>query len=161
MQRWSPGTYGGITCELLLVVENILGETNGSMSFWVARVTLYFLGGNEWVRSHVTRCVHSLSSRPGGRSSQGALTKATAMWQSLDVADALSYRSSQFWECFCLMVQSKAFYPRRGRSFVSKCSQPSGQTGRYDFVAWVLRVVSESAFAHTCGDHSCYYLQSC
>ena len=29
-------------------------------STWVVRVTLYFLGGNEWVRSHVTRCVDPL-----------------------------------------------------------------------------------------------------
>ena len=54
---------GSITCGLpWLGVVNILGEMNGSVSTstWVVRVTLYFLGGNEWVRSHVTRCVDPL-----------------------------------------------------------------------------------------------------
>ena len=46
----------------LLGIWLILGEMNGSVSTstWVVRVTLYFLGGNEWVRSHVTRCVDPL-----------------------------------------------------------------------------------------------------
>ena len=45
-----------------LDVVNILGEMNGSVSTStrVVRFTLYFLGGNEWVRSHVTRCVDPL-----------------------------------------------------------------------------------------------------
>ena len=58
-----------------------------------------------------------------------ALTKATAMWQSLDVADALSHTGAA---SSGSVLPHGPLHPRRGTtdSFISKCSQPRGHNRR-------------------------------
>ena len=60
------------------------------------------------------------------------------------------HRSSQFWKCFCLMVQGQHLYPRRGTTGSSSRSVPSpaDTIGDTDFVVWVLRAAPECRNLH-------------
>ena len=92
-----------------------------------------------------------------------ALTKATAMWQGLDVADALSHTGAvSSGSVFAPWSRSSLSTQDGGPLGPSSPNVPSqGDTlGDTDFVAWILRVAPEcrTAFAYTCGDHPCYCL---
>ena len=104
------------------------------------------------LRSELVRLPSGLSGPEKSHASQPqAFTKATAMWQGLDVADALSHAGAASsgsvfapWSKSSLSTQDGGPLGPSSPSI----SSPGDTLGDTDFVAWVLRVAPECRNLH-------------